>query len=59
MKAQEDDKTHNVVIGCSLRPPTTLTPEVIAEFRHSFPLVRSLACDVPLGDNPAQYNLKE
>jgi metallo-beta-lactamase class B len=59
MKAQEGDKTYNVVIGCSLRPPATLTPEVIAEFSHSFPLVRSLACDMPLGDHPAQYNMEE
>ena len=59
MKAQEGGKTYNVVIGCSLRPPAMLTPEVIAEFSHSFPLVRSLACDVPLGDHPAQYNLEE
>ena len=59
MKAQESGKNYNVVIGCSLRPPSTLTPEVVAEFSHSFPLVRSLACDVPLGDHPAQYNLEE
>jgi metallo-beta-lactamase class B len=59
MKAQEGGKNYNVVIGCSLRPPATLTPEVVAEFRHSFPLVRSLACDVPLGDHTAQYNLQE
>jgi metallo-beta-lactamase class B len=59
MKAQEDRKTYNVVIGCSLRPPDTLTPDMVAEFNHSFPLVRSLACDVPLGDHPSQYNLEE
>ena len=59
MKAQEGDRNYNVVIGCSLRPPATLTPEVVAEFSHSFPLVRSLACDVPLGDHPAQYNMEE
>jgi metallo-beta-lactamase class B len=59
LKALEGDKYYNVVIGCSLRPPATLTPEVVAEFSHSFPLVRSLACDVPLGDHPAQYNLQE
>jgi metallo-beta-lactamase class B len=58
-KAQDGGKSYNVVIGCSLRPPATLTPEVIAEFNRSFPLVRSLACDVPLGDHPAQYNLEE
>ena len=50
---------YEVVIGCSLRPPGTLTPEVIAEFNHTFPLVRSLACDVPLGDHPAQYGMQE
>ncbi len=59
LKAQEGDKYYNVVIGCSLRPPATLTPELVAEFSHSFPLVRSLPCDVPLGDHPAQYNLQE
>jgi len=59
MKAQEGGRLYNVVIGCSLRPPATLTPEVVAEFGHSFPLVRSLPCDVPLGDHPAQYNLDE
>ncbi len=59
MKAQEGGKMYNVVIGCSLRPPATLTPNVVAEFSHTFPLVRSLACDVPLGDHAAQYNLQE
>ena len=34
LKAQEGDKYYNVVIGCSLRPPATLTPEVVAEFSH-------------------------
>jgi len=59
MKAQEGGKMYDVVIGCSLRPPATLTPEVIAEFNHTFPVVRSLACDVPLGDHPAQYSMQE
>jgi len=59
MKAQEGGKLYNVVIGCSLRPPATLTPNVVAEFNRTFPLVRSLACDVPLGDHAAQYNLQE
>jgi metallo-beta-lactamase class B len=59
MKAEEGGKMYNVVIGCSLRPPAVLTPEVIAEFNRTFPLVRSLPCDVPLGDHPAQYNMQE
>jgi metallo-beta-lactamase class B len=57
MKSQDGGKMYNVVVGCSLRPPAVLTPDVIAEFNHTFPLVRSLACDVPLGDHPAQYNM--
>jgi metallo-beta-lactamase class B len=59
MKAQKGGKMYDVVIGCSLRPPATLTPEVAAEFNRTFPLVRSLPCDVPLGDHPAQYNMQE
>ena len=57
MRAEEAGKMYDVVIGCSLRPPATLTPDVIAEFNRTFPVVRSLACDVPLGDHPAQYDL--
>ncbi len=59
VQAQEGGKTYNVIIGCSLRPPATLTPETISEFNRTFPLVRSLPCDVPLGDHPAQYNMQE
>jgi metallo-beta-lactamase class B len=59
MKVQEGGKTYDVVLSCSLRPPTTLTPEIVNEFNRSFKLVRSLPCDVPLGDHPAQYNMQE
>src|SRR5215831_15732407 len=59
MKAQEGGKTYDVVINCSLRPPTVLTPSMIDEFNRSFRLVRSLPCDVQLGDHPAQYNMEE
>jgi metallo-beta-lactamase class B len=58
-KAQEAGKTYNVVIDCSLRPPNVLTPAITAEFNRSFKLVRSLPCDVQLGDHPAQYNMEE
>ncbi|MBI2188457.1 MAG: subclass B3 metallo-beta-lactamase [Acidobacteria bacterium] len=54
---QEAGRTHNVVIHCSLRAPGTLTPGVVSEFERTFTLVRSLPCDVPLGDHPAQYNM--
>ena len=56
-KVQENGKTYNVVINCSLRPPNVLTPAVVDEFNRSFKLVRSLPCDVQLGDHPAQYNM--
>src|SRR5215467_10033812 len=58
-KAQEGGKTYDVVINCSLRPPAVLTPPIIDEFNRSFKLVRSLPCDVQLGDHPAQYSLNE
>jgi len=54
---EEGGKTYNVVINCSLRPPNTLTPPIVAEFERSFKLVRSLPCEVQLGDHPAQYNM--
>ena len=58
MKTQESGKTYDVVINCSLRAPTMLTPAIVDEFNRSFPLVRSLPCDVQLGDHPAQYNMQ-
>jgi metallo-beta-lactamase class B len=58
-KAQEGGKTYDVVINCSLRPPTTLTPAIVDEFIRSFKLVRSLPCDIQLGDHPAQFNMQE
>jgi metallo-beta-lactamase class B len=58
MKAQEGGRTYDVVINCSLRSPTVLTPSIIDEFNRSFRLVRSLPCDVQLGDHPAQYNMQ-
>jgi len=54
---QEGGRTYNVVIHCSLRAPGMLTPDIIGEFERTLKLVRSLPCDVPLGDHPAQYNM--
>src|SRR5215469_17776257 len=34
--AQEGGKTYNVMLGCSLRPPAVLTPEIAAEFDRAF-----------------------
>ena len=58
MRAEEGGKTYDVLINCSLRAPGALTPAVEAEFNRSFPLVRSLPCDVQLGDHGAQYNMQ-
>jgi metallo-beta-lactamase class B len=58
-KVQEAGKTYDVVINCSLRSPTTLTPAITDEFNRSFKVTRSIPCDVPLGDHPAQYNMAE
>ena len=57
--AQEGGKSYNVMIGCSLRPPATLTPALIETFNRSFKTVRALPCDVQLGDHGAQYNMQE
>ena len=57
-KAQEGGKTYNVVINCSLRPPNVLTPPITDEFNRSFKRVRSLPCDVQVGDHPAQYDME-
>ena len=58
-KVQDGGKTYNVMINCSLRPPNVLTPAIIQEFNRSFKLVRSLPCDVQVGDHPAQYSMQE
>lgn len=59
IKAPEGGKTYDVVVYSSLRSPAVLTPAVIGEFNHSFELVRSLPCDVPLGDHPAEYSMQQ
>src|ERR1700719_686541 len=56
-QAQEDGKTYDVVVFCSLRAGGAITPEIVGELDHAFALVRALPCDVPLGDHPAQYNM--
>jgi metallo-beta-lactamase class B len=59
MQTTEGGKTLDVVFYCSLRSPTVLTPPIIDEFNHSFKFVRSLPCDVPLGDHPGEYGMQE
>jgi metallo-beta-lactamase class B len=57
-KVQESGRTYDVIFGCSLRPPAMVTPAIADEFNRSFRLIRSLACDVPLGDHPAEYRMQ-
>ena len=57
MAAQEGGRNYDVVFACSLRAPGIVTPAIEREFTRTFTLVRSLPCDVPLGDHPAQYNM--
>jgi metallo-beta-lactamase class B len=59
MPVTDAGKTYQVVFYSSLRPPTVLTAPVIDEFNHSFAVVRTLPCDVPLGDHPAEYGMTE
>jgi metallo-beta-lactamase class B len=54
----EGGKSYSIVIGCSLRPGNALAPDVIAEFNRSFKIVRSLPCDVLLGDHPSEYDMQ-
>ena len=57
MKAQDGGRNYEVVFACSYRAPAPVTPEIEREFTRTFAGLRSLPCDVPLGDHPAQYNL--
>ena len=57
MPVNEAGKTYQVVFFSSLRSPTALTPAVIDEFKHSFAVVRTLPCNIPLGDHPAEYGM--
>jgi metallo-beta-lactamase class B len=55
--AGENGRTYNVVFGCSLRAGNTISPENAAEFTKSFALVRTLPCDVLLGDHGSEFDL--
>jgi metallo-beta-lactamase class B len=54
---QDGGRTYNVVFACSYRSPAVVSPDIEREFDRTFTLLRTLPCDVPLGDHPAQYNL--
>jgi metallo-beta-lactamase class B len=58
-KVRDGGADKDVVFACSYRAPASVTPDIEREFNRTFQIVRSLPCDVPLGDHPAQYNLAE
>ena len=58
MKAVDAGRTYDVVLFSSLRSPAPVTPSIAAEFDRTFPLVRKLPCDVPLGDHPGEYGMQ-
>jgi metallo-beta-lactamase class B len=45
------------VFACSYRAPGNVTPDIEGEFNRTFKVLRTLPCDVPLGDHPAQYDM--
>lgn len=59
MTAMEGGKNYNVVFGCSLRSPGTISPEAQAQMERSLRIWPTLPCDVMLGDHPAQYQMEE
>jgi metallo-beta-lactamase class B len=59
MKADEGGKSYDVVFYTSIRPPGKITPDVLAEYNRTFPLLRSIPCDVPLGDHTQAFHIQE
>ena len=57
-KVVDGGRTYDVVFFSSLRAGADVTPAIAAEFDRTFRLVRSLPCDVPLGDHPAEYGMQ-
>ena len=57
LPAEEAGKKYNVVITASYRAPGTVTPAIQAEFDRTFKYIRTLPCDVQLGDHGGQYNM--
>jgi metallo-beta-lactamase class B len=46
-----------VVFGCSLRAGNSISPDVAREFDKSFSVVRTIPCDVQLGDHGSEFDL--
>jgi len=66
VKTTEGGKVYDVVIvgSVGVNPNYQLVnnkevPDIADEYIRSFKILRSLACDVPLGSHPGMYNLAE
>ena len=66
LKVQDGGKSYDVVIigSVGVNPGFILVnnkdvPEIAAEYRRSFRILRSLPCDIPLGSHPAMYGMAE
>jgi len=57
LPVEEAGKKYNVVITASYRAPGNVTPAIQAEFDRTFKYIRTLPCDVQLGDHGGQYNM--
>jgi len=58
-KVRDGGRDYDVVFHCSLRAQGNLTSAIVDQFTRSYRVVRTLPCDVPLGDHGAQYNMQE
>lgn len=64
LKVNDGGKSYDVVIvgSVGVNPGFILvdnkqTPQIADEYRHSFAVLRSLPCDIPLGSHPAMYGM--
>jgi len=63
MRIAETGKTYDVVIigSVGVNPGTNLVgnPSLVADYRRSFDILKSLPVDVPLGSHPAMFRMAE
>jgi metallo-beta-lactamase class B len=66
LRVQDGGRTYDVVIigSMGVNPGYNLVnnkevPQIAEEYQRGFRVLRTLACDVPLGSHPAMYNMAE
>jgi metallo-beta-lactamase class B len=64
LDVEENDRTYTALINCSIgvNPNYQLyqnsdRPDIVADYRYSYGMLRSLDIDIPLGSYPGMYNL--